>query len=475
MPRTNKRRDPTAPKRNLSAYLLYQNAMRDTFKERHPEMDFGQLSQYTAAMFAEMPHAEKVMWHMRSKEDKNRYQKELAAYKPQPGYDAKGDITEAGAILLGISLNKGKGSRSRNRRKKGAMGAVTLPGGGVIRRSIKSKRDHNFPKRNLSAFLLYQNYMRHVLKNNNGHPIITSDGGIDSSTTISSFGDIATYSSQTFKKLSPEEKAYWDQLAEDDKNRFQKQLSQYKPSPGYDQNGNLIDADEEIATPPGLSVMGGANQPTSAAALALAIKNSVHASNSVIKKRRKRAPRDSSAPKRSSGAYVFFTNDMRPIIWKQQPNLKFVELGKVLGQKWRALTPEERAPYEKMAEEDKARYQREIKAYNEKRDLEEKDEKQEPMDYNGVMGGVDMMTEVPALSPNNDPRMSHAHGVQSSPNVHAYAEHIHVQSPSVSESNHVVGADGAYGYGNVSAAGAVGESDESNMKKEGLEDGYYAA
>ena len=38
-------RDPNAPKRNMSAYLLYQNAMRDEFKARNPDMSFGQVSQ----------------------------------------------------------------------------------------------------------------------------------------------------------------------------------------------------------------------------------------------------------------------------------------------------------------------------------------------------------------------------------------------------------------------------------------------
>jgi hypothetical protein len=41
-------RDPNAPKRNLSAYLLYQNAMRDTFKAQHPGLTFGQLSKHTS-------------------------------------------------------------------------------------------------------------------------------------------------------------------------------------------------------------------------------------------------------------------------------------------------------------------------------------------------------------------------------------------------------------------------------------------
>ena len=36
-------RDPGAPKRNMSAYLLYQNAMREQFKALNPGMTFGQL------------------------------------------------------------------------------------------------------------------------------------------------------------------------------------------------------------------------------------------------------------------------------------------------------------------------------------------------------------------------------------------------------------------------------------------------
>lgn len=39
-----------APKPAKSAYLLYQNAMRDTFKAQNPGMTFGQLSKFTSAM-----------------------------------------------------------------------------------------------------------------------------------------------------------------------------------------------------------------------------------------------------------------------------------------------------------------------------------------------------------------------------------------------------------------------------------------
>ena len=37
-------KDKNAPKRNLSAYLLFQNANRETLKRENPELSFGQLS-----------------------------------------------------------------------------------------------------------------------------------------------------------------------------------------------------------------------------------------------------------------------------------------------------------------------------------------------------------------------------------------------------------------------------------------------
>ena len=38
-----KGKDPNKPKRNMSAYFLYSNAMRKTFKEENPEASFGEL------------------------------------------------------------------------------------------------------------------------------------------------------------------------------------------------------------------------------------------------------------------------------------------------------------------------------------------------------------------------------------------------------------------------------------------------
>lgn len=53
---------PTSITIIVSAYLLYQNAMREQFKALNPGMTFGQLAKYTSAMYSELPPAEKEAW-----------------------------------------------------------------------------------------------------------------------------------------------------------------------------------------------------------------------------------------------------------------------------------------------------------------------------------------------------------------------------------------------------------------------------
>jgi len=270
-------RDPGAPKRNMSAYLLYQNAMREQFKALNPGMTFGQLAKYTSAMYSELPPSEKEAWVARAEADKARYLHELASYVPPPGYDTKGD-----AIVSPVNTKSGR---------KG-----------------KPEKDVNSPKRNLSAYLLYQNAMREQFKREN--PGMT-------------FGQLAKYTSHMYKNLTPEEKATWESRAAQDKARYDTDIASYVPPPGHDARGAVIED----------------HRP---------------------KKRNKRGPKDPSAPKRASGAYVFFTNEMRPIVLQEYPGIKFVELGRLLGERWRALTPTEKKRFEDIAADDKVRFQVEM-------------------------------------------------------------------------------------------------------------------
>lgn len=140
------------------------------------------------------------------------------------------------------------------------------------------------------------------------------------------FGQLAKYTSHMYRNLTPEEKATWVARSQQDKSRYDTEISAYVPPPGHDARGVLIEDQRP-------------------------------------RKRNKRGPKDPAAPKRPSGAYVFFTNDMRPKVLQEYPGIKFVELGKVLGERWRSLTPEQKKRYEELAAEDKIRFQMEMQQY----------------------------------------------------------------------------------------------------------------
>ena len=52
-------------------------------------------------------------------------------------------------------------------------------------------------------------------------------------------------------------------------------------------------------------------------------------------------------PKRAPNAYMMFCKKMRPEIIKENPDLKFTEIGKRLGELWRGLTDDEKKKHSK--------------------------------------------------------------------------------------------------------------------------------
>lgn len=272
-------RDPGAPKRNLSAYLLYQNGMREQFKAQNPGMSFGQLSKYTSAMYAQLNGEEKAEWQSRADADKARYEHELANYSPPPGYDSRGD-----QII-------------------------------IIPRQVRGKanRDANAPKKNVSAYLLYQNSMREKFKRDNPDM---------------SFGQLSKYTSHMYKNLTMEEKAVWALKAQDDKERYIAEASSYNPPPGRDSRGMLIEDDPRGAG------------------------------------RHRKRPKDPQAPKRNKGSFVLFAEEERPRIKQQFPDIKFTDMGVLLGERWRALEKHQKERYEAMANIDKTRFADEMENYN---------------------------------------------------------------------------------------------------------------
>jgi len=73
--------------------------------------------------------------------------------------------------------------------------------------------------------------------------------------------------------------------------------------------------------------------------------------------------KDPNAPKRGLSAYMFFANDNRDKVREENPGIKFGEVGKILGEKWKELTDKEKKPYEAKAATDKERYETEKARY----------------------------------------------------------------------------------------------------------------
>jgi len=83
--------------------------------------------------------------------------------------------------------------------------------------------------------------------------------------------------------------------------------------------------------------------------------------------------KDPNAPKRGLSAYMFFANEQRETVREENPGITFGQVGKVLGDKWKALSEKQRVPYENKAKTDKERYEREKAAYNAGDDDEEEE------------------------------------------------------------------------------------------------------
>ena len=82
---------------------------------------------------------------------------------------------------------------------------------------------------------------------------------------------------------------------------------------------------------------------------------SVHACVSLRRAALRRGP-VRAQPKRAMSAFLFFSKETRPTIVAESPYMPFGDVGKTVGERWRALTDEQRQPYLTLADEDKQRY-----------------------------------------------------------------------------------------------------------------------
>ncbi|KAF5735523.1 High mobility group isoform 1 [Tripterygium wilfordii] len=81
------------------------------------------------------------------------------------------------------------------------------------------------------------------------------------------------------------------------------------------------------------------------------------------KRKKQKKKKDKNAPKKALSSYNFFTRVETENIKKTTPGLGFTDISKIIAEKWKRMSAEEKEPYEGKARVDKKRYRDEISGY----------------------------------------------------------------------------------------------------------------
>jgi hypothetical protein len=171
-----------------------------------------------------------------------------------------------------------------------------------------TKKDPNKPKRANTA---YQLFMKDT-----SATIMEEHPGL-------SFQERSQKVAEMWKGMSEEDKHRFDARVEQDKERYAREMDAYEP-PEHEDGGSP----------------------------------------------KKRAKKDPNAPKGATSAYIFFSNAKRQEVRNDHPEIagEVTQIAKKLGEMWKSLSDEDKAPYVQMAEKDKARYAEEKASYESGRD-----------------------------------------------------------------------------------------------------------
>ena len=79
--RRRAKKDPDAPKRNLSAFFLFSRDERGAIKKTHPEWSVGKIAQQLAEMWRNVSPPVRAKYDAEAGREKERYLREMAAFK----------------------------------------------------------------------------------------------------------------------------------------------------------------------------------------------------------------------------------------------------------------------------------------------------------------------------------------------------------------------------------------------------------
>ncbi|XP_077403024.1 high mobility group protein B1-like [Vanacampus margaritifer] len=128
------------------------------------------------------------------------------------------------------------------------------------------------------------------------------------------FAEFSKKCSERWKTMSAKEKGKFEDLAKQDKVRYEREMVNYVPARGG----------------------------------------------------KKKKFKDPNAPKRPPSAFFIFCSEYRPKVKGETPGLTIGDVAKKLGEMWNGTSPENKQPFEKKAAKLKEKYEKDVAAYRAK-------------------------------------------------------------------------------------------------------------
>ena len=126
--KTKKKRDPNAPKQNMSAFILYCNAARNEFRAANPNVPFGDVGKLLSENFKALTAEERATWDDKAATDKARYHKEMAEYSSKvasPESKVASPASKAAAPSCSPKPSVGHATKSSSAKKRKNVSAAS--------------------------------------------------------------------------------------------------------------------------------------------------------------------------------------------------------------------------------------------------------------------------------------------------------------------------------------------------------------
>ena len=327
------RRTTTLPSRPASAYLLYVRDRRPEIKSANPSMDHLTLRKHCGEVcqkeFSELSELKRQEYEERAAELKAAYEKDLIAFMDSADGKAYAKAHGETSLLKKAKIGKfeaGKFLASVKRK----------------RRKIKrSKKDPNMPQKPATAYMRF--VKEHRMRILESHP-------------ETSFIQIAKRCGEEWGKIGELEQARYYESYAKDKAVYDEARKAYLKSRQHEDWQQKVREVDKLRK---RKYVNGATLSSSLVQKNLG--DGVIAKLIQRKRREENAKRDPNRPRKPKSAFLFFMNDVRGEIIKE--NLSIADTGKRCGEEWRKLEKTEKKKYFDMAAKANAEHAKKMKEY----------------------------------------------------------------------------------------------------------------